>query len=82
MPFRLVSHATNADMNLLVDKGPNYSRGPIVRRHTISNCLPSMKEGTGKYEMVEVCARSCDQECVIAALTVSLHVTSPRENLG
>lgn len=46
MPFRLVSPVSNADMNLPGDKGPNYSRGLIVHRLTVSNCPPSVKPGT------------------------------------
>lgn len=59
MPFRLVSHATNADMNLLGDKGPNYSGGLIVHGPSASNRLPSVKQGPEKM---------CNNESVCAAL--------------
>lgn len=55
MPFRLVSHVTNADMNFLGDKGPNYSRGLLVLR---THHFRLLKRPTGEKEVCngEMCA--------------------------
>lgn len=54
MPFRCVSHVTNADMNLLANKGANYSRGLIVCESTFSNRLLCQVRKKGKSVMVNV----------------------------
>lgn len=59
MPFRLVSHVTNADMNLLGDKGPNYSRELIVHGPTVSNCLPGVKQRDRKMCIIECVCVYC-----------------------
>lgn len=84
MPFRLVSHVTNADMNLPGDKGPNYSRGLIVHGPTVSNCLPSVKQGAGKCVIVNERAHVLVSAgvCVYAAVTESLSVHVCRGEAG
>lgn len=80
MPFRLASHVTNADMNFLGDKGPNYSGGlfrPRTYRFKLLSPAPrgrvEKEEGGGGGEVW--CNGECVQQfCPRESVYVSLFV--------